>query len=82
MRGGASTRKSAAAMGTTAISRKSPFMNPRNATPAHVPTHALRENDAASAATSAGIISSGHRRSRVNSTRAHAAHSTSISSPE
>ena len=80
MLGGARTRNSAATTGMTAINRKS-FSSSRNATPAHVPTQALRPKVAASATSSAGIIRSGHTRSFENRMRATAAQVTSINRP-
>ena len=63
------------------MSRKS-FSRNKKVTPATVPTQALRPNVAARATSSAGIIKSGHRRSRENKMRATAVHVTSISRPE
>ena len=79
--GGASTKNNAASTGMTAISRRS-FNRSRNAMPAQAPTSALRVNVRPRMTSSAGIISDGQMRSRVNRMRAAAAHVTSISTPE
>jgi hypothetical protein len=82
MLAGAIRNTSTASTGATIISRQ--FFSPsRQVTATNSPIQALRASVAISATSSAGTATAGHSHSFLsNSSRATAAHATSISTPE
>ena len=79
---GATAKNIAASIGRIASNRKS-LSASNSAAAAHVPTHAFRDSETATATVSAGMTTAAHVRSRSpNRTRARATPITSISTPE